>query len=258
MINIVKAKESFKEYISNYDIGLPKINLKVIHTYHVADNARKIAKELNLDEENQQLAELIGLLHDIGRFEQVRLYNTFSDEKSVNHAEKGLEVLFKDNQIRNFIDDNKFDNIIYKAIGNHNRIKIEDNLSEEELLHCKIIRDADKLDIFRAFLEEKIEDLTHLGTSDISKEILSPSFFEDFKKEKLLLYSDCKTDMDFMVAIIAFIYEFNFNESLKIIKDNDYIRKIVKRINAQDLYTKEKMDEIAEMAMNYIDRKQQK
>jgi hypothetical protein len=45
---------------------------------------------------------------------------------------------------------------------------------------------------------------------------------------------------------------------LKIIKDNDYIRKIVKRINAQDLYTKEKMDEIAEMAMNYIDRKQQK
>ena len=60
MLDLLKAKTAFKEYISNYDITEPKIHIKVIHMYHVAENARKIAKSLNLSEEEQDLAELIG------------------------------------------------------------------------------------------------------------------------------------------------------------------------------------------------------
>lgn len=257
MIDILKAKETFKQYISNYDMNEPRINIKIIHMYHVAENARNIAKSLGLPKEEQDLAELIGLLHDIGRFEQVRLYQTYSDKISVDHGQKSVEVLFADNWIRKFVQDSNYDAVIYKAINNHNKFEIERGLSEYEILHCKIVRDADNVDIFRSVLDpkQKLEEFGHLDSKDISKEILSPEFFEDFKKEQTLMYSKAKSDMDIMVAIIAHIYAVNFKGSLEVIKKNDYIKKFVKRINSQDSYTKEKMYEIANIAMNYIDRK---
>lgn len=257
MLDLLEARKYFKKYISNYDINEPRIKIKIIHMYHVAENARKIAELINLSKEEQDLAELIGLLHDIGRFEQVRLYHTYSDKISVDHGQKGVEVLFGDKLIRKFIKDDSNDAIIYKAINNHNKYEIEKGLHKREMLHCKIIRDADNIDIFRAVLdpEQKLEEFGHLGSKDISREILSPEVFEEFKKEKSLKYTDAKTDMDIMVDIIAHMYTINFNQSLEIIKENDYISKFVKRINCQDSYTKEKMDEIAKMSMKYIDKK---
>ena len=59
MVDMLKAKETFKKYISNYDIKEPKINIKIVHLYHVAENARKFAKSIGLSEEEQNLAELI-------------------------------------------------------------------------------------------------------------------------------------------------------------------------------------------------------
>lgn len=255
MIDLEKAKQYFKQYISNYDLEEPRIKLKIVHTYHVAENSRKIAETLNLSEEEQNLAELIGLLHDIGRFEQVRMYGTFADEESIDHADKGVEVLFEEGQIRNFVEDNQYDEIIRKAVKNHNQFEMENGLSEEEILHCKIIRDSDKLDIYRAFLEEKLENVVHLETTDVSQEILTPMFVGAFKKEKLLLFSHCKTNMDFLVAIMAFIYELNFKETLEIIRQNDYIYKLVQKIDAKDAYTREKLNEIADYAMGYMERK---
>ena len=256
MIDLIKAKKAFKDYISNYDINIPKIKIKISHMYHVSEISRKIAKEIGLPKEEQELAELIGLLHDIGRFEQVRLYDTYSDKISVDHGQKGVEVLFGDKLINEFIDDDSYYPVIYKAVNNHNKFEVEKGLTQHEMLHCKIIRDSDNVDIFRASLEsERLEEVGHIGCSDISKEILSPEFFEGFKKEKPLLYVNAKSDMDVMVAIIAHIYIIEFSESLKIIRDNDYINKFVKRLYCQDEYTKQKMDEIAQIAMNYINKK---
>lgn len=89
MIDLEKARQYFNQYVSHYDPNVPRICLKITHIKHVTSNSRQIAEMLGLLPEDQDLAELIGLLHDIGRFEQVRKYNTFSDKNSVNHAEKG-------------------------------------------------------------------------------------------------------------------------------------------------------------------------
>ncbi len=255
MIDLIKARQTFKEYTSHYDIGHPRIALKMVHMYQVAEIARKIAKSLDLSKEEQDLAELIGLLHDIGRFEQWKWYETYSDKLSIDHGQKSVEILFADKKVRNFIQDEKYDAIIYKAINNHNKFEVEKGLSETEMLYCKIVRDADNLDIFRMCLESPPEDYTHFGSQEVSKEILSPDFFVDFQKEQPLRYTNAKTDMDIMVAIIAHIYAIHFQETLQNIKENDYIWKFVKKINAQDLYTREKMNEIAAYGMGYIERR---
>ena len=73
------------EYVMKYNPDDEKIKLKISHIERVSHIAKEIAMELNLDKEDVELAELIGLLHDIGRFEQIRIYHTFIDNKSVNH-----------------------------------------------------------------------------------------------------------------------------------------------------------------------------
>ena len=143
MIDFRKAQESFKEYLKDYDLENGSIKLKIRHTYEVVKKSEYIATGVELDKENIELAKIIALLHDIGRFEQIKEFNEFSDKK-IEHAEFGVKVLFEENLITKFIEDRKYDNIISKAIYNHNKFKIEDDLNDIELLHCKIIRDADK------------------------------------------------------------------------------------------------------------------
>ena len=136
MIDFIKAEKAFKDYLKQYDLEDGKYKLKLVHTYEVVKMSEYIAIKLGLDEEEIQVAKIIALLHDIGRFEQVKLTDGFIDNQKFDHAEYGAEMLFKDNMIRQFIEENKYDKIIEKAISNHNKLNIEEGLNENELLQC--------------------------------------------------------------------------------------------------------------------------
>ena len=125
MIDKIKAEKEFKKYVAPYDVTNSKIAMKIAHTYRTAEVAKQIAESLNLDKENIELAWLIGLLHDVGRFEQLRIYDTFNDRESIDHADFGAKLLYEDGLIKQFISDRKYDDIIYKAIKNHNKFDIE-------------------------------------------------------------------------------------------------------------------------------------
>lgn len=255
MINFELAKKAFKEYLQNYNLKDGKIDLKIRHTFHVVNASEYIAKELALNNEDIELAKMIALLHDIGRFEQLRIYNSFLDYKTIDHANLGNEILFKDNLIRNFLEDTQYDEIVSKAILNHNKFSIEYNLSPEELLHAKIIRDADKLDIFRVRIEDSIENVI----DNCSKEILenstiSENIFNDFFNNKLILSTDRKTPMDFWVSGIAYIFDFNFSCSLKFVKNMDYINKMVDKFDYKNAETKERMEIIRNHAIEFIEK----
>ena len=159
MIDFNQASIAFKKYLQDYDLEYGKIELKIRHTYGVVNASEYIAKELSLDDENIELAKLIALLHDIGRFEQIKKFDCFIDNKNIDHAILGNEILFKNTLIRNFIKDTQYDNIISKAILNHNKLSIKDGLTDKELLHAKIIRDADKTDNFRVKAEDNFENI---------------------------------------------------------------------------------------------------
>ena len=109
-----------------------------------------------MPDEEIKLAELIALLHDIGRFEEINFLKQF-DSVRFDHASYAIKMLFEDNLIRTFIEDDRYDEIIKVAIYNHSRLAIEVGLNSQCLLHSKIIRDADKLDNFRVKKDEKIE-----------------------------------------------------------------------------------------------------
>lgn len=222
MIDIIHAKKEFEKYVSNYNPENPKIALKIGHIKRVANVSKEIAQTLNLTEEEIKLAELIGFFHDIGRFEQVRIANTFSDRESgINHGELSSKVLFENNFIRNFIKDTQYDSIIKKAVINHNRAFIESNLSEKELLFSKIIRDADKLDIFYTITFDDFPAI--FWYSDFNCEKINDKVMNQYEKASFINYSDISNNADMLLAFYGYIYDLNFESSLKYLANNKYL-----------------------------------
>ena len=247
MIDNLKARQVLKKYIEKYDFSNPRIKLKAAHIYRVADVAKQIATELKLSQEQVELAELIGLLHDIGRFEQLRIYDTFKDRESVNHAEMGVKVLKENDFIKEFCNDEKYYDIIYIAILNHNKYKIEDGLDSEILLQSKIIRDADKIDILNLLVFETFETL--YKRKEIIDEPITEKVLNAMLEGKQVERKDQKTAMDDWASNIGYIYDINFKPSFKILKEKDYINKIINRTKTPE------MEKIRNYVNKYIDEK---
>ena len=234
MIDVNNIKEKFKKYVSNYNPENERISLKIEHIENVAKNCEMLANALKLNDEEKNLAIAIGYCHDIGRFEQVRIADTFSDKASnINHAKKGIEVLEKDNFIREFIPEEKYDSIIKKAILNHNRAsrEVDKDLTRKELLFAKIIRDADKIDIFRTISDEKYSMESIFWYNKWDEEEISKEVLDEFYKEHEINYSKIKNNADVIVTFYAYIYDLNFEESKRIIFYNNYLEKFTQRVN---------------------------
>ena len=69
------AKTQFNNYLKDYDCHNDKIRLKIVHTYGVVKESADIAARMKLSEEDTSLAKMIALLHDIGRFEQLKQFD---------------------------------------------------------------------------------------------------------------------------------------------------------------------------------------
>lgn len=250
MIDIEKAEKEFKRYTNKYIID-KRIERKVYHTFRVEELSEKIAKFLKMNEEEIKLAKLIGLLHDIARFEQYTRYKTFDDIKSIDHGDFGVEILERNNYIRKYIETDKYDDIINKAIANHNKYSLATNLNEKEENFCKIIRDADKLDImYQATCESWIEQI-----ENIEKQYITLNALEQFTSKQIVDKRYISHDIDRVVVVMGFIYDLNFIGSYKIIKENNYIDKIIDRFNFKMEETKEQMELIRKTVKEYIDNK---
>lgn len=254
MIDKIKAQKEFKKYVEKYDITNEKISFKVAHTYRTAEVAEQIAKSVTTNENDIDLAWIIGLLHDIGRFEQLRVYDTFNDMISIDHADFGVKLLFEDKLIERFIDERKYDDIIYKAIKNHNKYRIEEGLNNKELLHAKIIRDADKTDIFEVHVKD-IEASEHIlhDEEKLKKEFITPEVLEDFLQHKSGDKKKIKNDIDQFVIEISFIYDYNFKKGLEIIKERNYIPRKFKILDGCE-ETKEQRELIKREILSYLEK----
>lgn len=251
MIDIRNAENEFLKYTNKFDLKNPNIERKVHHSIRVSRISEEIAKGLNLSDEEIVLAMLIGILHDIGRFEQFTVYKTYNDLKSIDHGSLGVNILTENNYIRKYILDNEYDNIILNAIKNHNQLKIEASLSKKEELFAKIIRDADKIDI----IYEATEIFWKDEVSDVEKQKISDEVFKEFKSGVIVENSLKKNNLDRFVGIISFIFDINFNVSLEILERKQYIKKMLDRFNFSDGDTKAKIDMIEQLAERYIENR---
>lgn len=273
IIDRKKIMDEFAGYTRGYDTSDEKIKLKVEHTYRVAGLCDRIARSLGLAEDDTSLAWAIGMLHDIGRFDQVRQYGTFSDADSVDHAHYAAELLFGKGMIvdyfgsanpgiYNYIENentcskelSKRLGIIKKAVYNHSAYRIEEGLCEREVLFCNIIRDADKLDIFKVVNDTPLEDIYSVDKEEIPKAEVTNAVMQALREKHAVLRSLKKTPADYIAAYIALVFELVFPESFYITKEQGYLDKLLD-FKTDNQVTKRQFKEIREITEKYIAEK---
>ncbi|MCI9080140.1 MAG: HD domain-containing protein [Lachnospiraceae bacterium] len=260
IIDRKKIMDKFADYTNAYDISDEKIRLKVEHTYRVAGLCNRIARSLCMEENDINLAWVIGMLHDIGRFDQVKRYGTFSDADSVDHAHYAVELLFDRGMLADYFgstDGKGLDgsiNIIKKAIYNHSAYRIEGGLDEREVLFCNIIRDADKLDIFKVVSDTPLENIHNVDREEISKTVVTGDVMQALREKHSVLRSLKKTPADYIAAYIALAFELVFPESFYIAKEQGYLDRLMD-FKTDNQNTKLQFQEIRKIIEEHITEK---
>ena len=244
------TKKEFMNHVNKVEIENPRIQTKFYHSLRVMENCKKIATGLNLTEEQIQLAQLIGLLHDIGRFEQYKIPNK---NVKFDHGKAGMELLKKDNYIRKYIKDDRYDNIIFTAICEHNKYELNKDLSQEEELFCKIVKDADKIDIIYEgvyiYWQEK-EQIKQVEEGELSSKMI-----EDFYACKLLKKENASSEIDQILKLVSYIYDINFKCSFEILKENGNVIKLLDRFDYKLPKTKMEIIKVKDFVNKYIEGK---
>lgn len=252
-------KKTFQEYTDRYDSTNPKIKLKIDHTYRVADLCEQIAQSLELSAAEVDLAWLSGMLHDVGRFEQLRRYNTFSDAQSIDHARFAVELLYDEGLIADYVpeisttelvadartwrsmggvnesptaqsEDMPLSDILQTlriAIGEHSAYRIQKGLDERTRMFCQILRDADKVDIFRVICDTPMEEVYGFQTKDILRSAITPEVMQAFYEHHAVLRKLKKCPADYIVAHGSLTFELVYPESLRIAKEQGYLKQMM-------------------------------
>ncbi|MBQ4032157.1 MAG: HD domain-containing protein [Bacilli bacterium] len=238
-------EEAFDKYVSSYNINDSYIKLKYNHSYRVMKLQEKYAKKLGFSEEDIELARVIGLLHDIGRFEQMKVFGNDDDSKTIDHADYSCVQLFDKGEIKRFVKREEWYPIIEFAIKNHNKRVLENNPDERAMMHAKLIRDTDKIDII--FLIGKLREVDVTPTKDkIHKRVLN-----EFYKHKVIAIKDIKNLNDHIVLQYSFVYDVNYPVCLKELKKNFGYYFEVQKNNKE-------IENVYNYAMNYIEERLEK
>lgn len=224
---VTSLKDWFAGYVSRFYTNDPEynrpINLKEEHTKRVCGNIIMIGNELGLSQEDLITAEIIALFHDVGRFRQYKIYHTFVDAISVNHARMGLKQIGIHKVFSGLPKDKKL--LISKAIAYHNSAYLPEGEDEITLLFMKLIRDADKLDIWKVFLdyyaEKRHNDAVVLGLPD--KPSFTEKVIESIRMRESAKMKDLKTLNDFKLLQISWVFDINFIPSFRAVKNNNFI-----------------------------------
>lgn len=254
IIDRERVKNTFAEYTSGYNATDPKIKLKIDHTYRVAELCELIARNLKLDEYETDVAWLTGMLHDVGRFEQIKRYNTFNDAQSVDHANFGADLLFKEGLIDIYVDgfhDDKYGVIVENAIRNHSAFRIDERLDEYTVMFCNMLRDADKVDIFRVNVDTPAEDIYNVTTEELKNSQVSPEVMAAFDERHAVLRSCKKTVVDHVAGHIALTFELVYPISLQIAKERGYLDKMM-AFESDNEVTGKQFEEIRAKLNEYV------
>ncbi|MBT8489436.1 MAG: HD domain-containing protein [Deltaproteobacteria bacterium] len=230
--SVEDLKNWFTRYVQTFKYNdkelQQNIDLKKDHTGRVCKEILNLGEQLGLDDDALRLAEIIALLHDIGRFEQYARYKTFMDGKSENHAELGIKILKKHGVLTPFDDTTR--DVILRSIQYHNRPSLPHGETETCLLFTKLLRDADKLDIWKV-----VTDYYHRedGKRNAALEFdlpdtpgFSEEVYRDLMNKTIVDIKHIKNLNDIKLLQIGWIFDINFKPTLSHIKNRRYLELI--------------------------------
>ena len=236
-----RAQEFFESYVNSFIQLSPRqeenFTIKKEHSFRVADNAGRLSDIMHLNSDDRKVAYLSGLFHDIGRFEQLADYNTFNDVNSVDHAEHSVKVL-KEKDVMNDLG-SELQELVYFAIHYHNKLQLPKKRNDREMMHARLLRDADKLDILKVltdYYSDKKRKPNHTLTWDLpANGLVSPAVAKQIFSGKLISKENVKNETDVKIMQLSWVYDLNFKSTIEFIFQNRFFEKIYNTLPKNDL-----------------------
>lgn len=234
--NFETFMDFFKIHVKDFDTPDPlvrqNIDLKYHHTLRVLENTEMIAQDLSMDENDRLLAGTIALFHDIGRFTQFKRYRTFQDRLSVDHAALGVEILQREGVLSQLPDDEI--EVVQSAIACHNQFRLPKGLSPRTRRHAQVIRDADKLDIFKVVIDyhrgagHSRNPAMEEGLPDTGE--INPIIIEDILNDRNTHSKCVKSLNDTRLFKVTWIFDINFEVTRQAIRERGCIDKLLETL----------------------------
>lgn len=254
--NLMQIRAWFAEYCSTFytenEADQRHFILKEEHTHNVCANIIRVAADEGLVEERLLLAETTAILHDVGRFEQYHQFRTFRDSVSVDHAALGAEIIREIDLLADLFPHER--DLVNHVIESHNTFLLPADIQGEQRFFLKLLRDADKLDIWRVFIEnyelpvEKRSEVVELGFPD--QPCCSPEVLGNVVRKELVPLSAARTLSDFKLLQLAWVYDLSFSESFRIVAEKDFVRRI-----AATLPVGEGIQAAVDAVLGYVEEK---
>lgn len=222
----------FDDYADHFHSPNPEIEkniaLKLKHTARVRDNISRIAASLHLSREKIEMAEVLALFHDVGRFEQMRQYGTFNDRISIDHAALGVKVLRCSGILHSLPRDER--HLLQRAVWLHNKYAIPETEKDDRQLFAKLIRDADKLDILGLIIG-------HFETRDLNPNIaldfglaedsgFTRKAVDDILNRRMVRIAELKNLNDMRLMYLSWVFDIHFSFTLSCIEERSYLEKL--------------------------------
>ncbi len=230
--------KNFRAWFDDYVAGLygndefvnANLQLKERHSLRTCEEMLYLADELDFSDNQKRLSEVIALFHDIGRFEQFVKYRTYNDTRSINHCLLGLEVLDEAKVLERV--ERKEKQLIEKAIEYHGAKELPKDLDGQCLLFSKLIRDADKLDVFYVVTEYYKQHRLNPQEFMLEVELPDEPGYSEQVVDRILDgqkidYNMLQTWNDMKLCQLGWVYDVNFTTTLKRIKQRRFLEKIV-------------------------------
>jgi putative nucleotidyltransferase with HDIG domain len=239
-----RLKSWYDVYVSRFQSDeksiTTNIELKKQHTRNVCIEILDIANSLELNRQDFLLAEAVALLHDVGRFNQYVRYHTFDDTKSENHAMLGARILSQEGALR-YLDRNSRE-LIIDVVSYHNCVKLPHDKDQRCILFLKLLRDADKIDIWRVVTEYYVRcssesnSSIELGLPDTPE--ISSRITEELLAGRIARTKDMRTLNDFKLLQMGWVFDLNFPRAFEIAAERRYLDRIRDTLPDSDIVTR--------------------
>lgn len=237
--DIVFLKQAFQTSmaaVEGKELCVTVLKRKFAHSWRVLQNGRAVIEadisELNGLPELRRQCEQALLLHDIGRFEEiVTVYKDkamqawgkkhdhgalgaliLAENPAYNDAKIVLAVRHHGHMIKDFYQDEE-----YQALPPAERERAE--------LVVKLVRDADKLDLYRLQREEdSIENDPFFCSlpEELKYAPISPAVWEQFSAGRTICHKDIRSLSDRILGCISWRFDFNYPLTEKIYRREGY------------------------------------
>jgi putative nucleotidyltransferase with HDIG domain len=211
--------------------------IKKNHSERVALLAMALAEKMKWTPAEVDLAYLAGLLHDVGRFRQLLEFNTFDDEKSVDHADLGVKILTENEVLKSFDDESC--EIIFQAIKNHNKLSVNHVVKGKQLSFVRLLRDADKIDILKVLSEyynSKNGKPNHTLTWELPKNPeISKNVLKEILSGKMVSKKNVVTENDVKIMQLSWVFDLNYKPSFEHLAKCRYLESIYNTLPKNDV-----------------------